>query len=108
MESDPLVGETLGQYELQGIVAKGRYNILYQAFQPSLQRIVGLRIQNHEAHANPHFAEAFMRRARLIAQLEHPHIIPIHDYGIERGYQYVALRLMTGGSLKGRIEQGEI
>ncbi len=48
--------------------------------------------------------ERFTREARTAAALEHPHIVPIFDYGIQADTSYVAMRLLPGGSLGERIK----
>ena len=50
------------------------------------------------------FRERFIREARLAAQLEHPRILPIYDFGTEAGVTYLVMPLLPGGSLKERIQ----
>jgi serine/threonine protein kinase len=56
----------------------------------------------------PQYREAFMLEAQLLAKLEHPHIVPVHDYGSVDGYGFMVQRLITGGSLRSRIEDGAL
>jgi len=103
MDSESLTGQTLNEYEIRVLIALGSISIVYDAYQPSLKRSVALRVLNRGLRTNPAFMNAFAREAELLAQLEHPYILPIHDFGIERDIPYMALRLMTGGSLKDRV-----
>ena len=49
--------------------------------------------------------ERFYREARIAAQLEHAHIIPVYDYGVQGDISYVVMRLLTGASLMDRLRQ---
>jgi serine/threonine protein kinase len=104
MDSESLVGQTLNEYEIRALIAPGSMSMVYEGYQPSLKRSVALRVLIKKLRENPAYLNAFNREAELLAQLEHPHILPIHDYGIEREIPYMALRLMNGGSLKNRVD----
>jgi serine/threonine protein kinase len=106
MADQELIGQTLGGYEIRSLVALGNMNTIYQAYQPSLKRHVALRVLNEQLRSNPVYVEAFLREAELMATLEHPHILPIHDGGKEGELLYMVQRLMRGGSLKDRVETG--
>jgi serine/threonine protein kinase len=102
MDDEGLIGQKLGEYEIRGLIASGRRNVIYEAYQPALKRSVALRTLNKALQMNPQNAEAFEREVELFAALEHPYIVPVHDYGIEHGYSYMVYRLLRGGSLKDR------
>ena len=109
MHSESLTGQTLNEYEIRDRIALGSISTVYDAYQPSLKRKVALRILNKPLRTNPALIKAFMSEAELLAQLEHPHILPIHSCGVEREIPYMALRLMTLGSLKDRVKaQGSL
>src|SRR5262249_9801711 len=48
----------------------------------------------------------FEKEAQTIAQMEHPHILPIYDFGDYEGSLYIVMRFVTGGSLEDRLRQG--
>jgi serine/threonine-protein kinase len=79
---------------------------VYDALDPALDRHVALKVLPPEFLHDPAFAERFRQEARVAAKLEHPHIVPIHNYGIEGGRPWMAMRLVTGGSLAGRVARG--
>jgi serine/threonine protein kinase len=105
MTSESLVGQTLDEYEIRDLIALGSISTVYEAAQPALKRSVALRVLNKDLRASPGFVNAFVYEAELLAQLEHPHILPIHDYGTANDISYMALRLMRGGSLKNRVQE---
>nr|PZN53380.1 MAG: hypothetical protein DIU68_12730 [Chloroflexota bacterium] len=57
-----------------------------------------------ELAQQPGYIERFTREAKVAARLEHPHIVPVYDYGSENGITYVVMRLLAGGSLGQRLE----
>lgn len=104
MDSESLVGQTLNEYEIRALIAYGGISTVYDAYQPALKRGVAIRVLNKSLRSNTALISAFTHEAELLAQLEHPHILPIHDYGTERDISYMALRLMSAGSLKDRVK----
>jgi serine/threonine protein kinase len=105
-EPDSLIGLTLGPYEIRSVVAAGNMNIVYEAYDPVLKRSSALRMLQPAFREQAAYIDAFLQEAQLIARLEHPHIVPIHAYGQEGNYHYMVYRLLTGGSLKRRLEKG--
>lgn len=96
-------GQRFGQYELQSIIGRGGMAMVYRARQINLSRDVAVKIIGGQAVGKADFIARFKREADLIARLEHPHILPIYDYGQEGEFLYLVLRLMEGGSLDRRI-----
>jgi serine/threonine protein kinase len=73
---------------------------VYKAYQPGLDRYVALKVLPAHLADEPGFAERFKREARAVAKLEHPHILPVYDYGQEGDLSYIAMRYVEGGTLK--------
>lgn len=103
MGIENLSGTRLGQYELRDLLGAGGMGAVYLAFQASLDRQVAVKVLNVSLVANNEYIERFRREARTSAQLEHPHIVPVYDYGVDNNISYVVMRLLTGGSLADRI-----
>ena len=83
---------------------------VFKAYEASLDRYVALKVLPPEFLHDPTFAERFRREAQTIARLEHPQIIPIFAYDIdaESGTPWMAMRLISGGSLSQRIKRGRL
>ncbi|MCS6872650.1 MAG: protein kinase, partial [Anaerolineae bacterium] len=81
MEFSQFVGKTLGQYRLEAPLGKGGMASVYRAYQASVDRYVAVKVMMPEIANDPSFVERFQREARIIAKLEHPHILPIIDFG---------------------------
>jgi hypothetical protein len=103
---DPLIGKKLGNYEIVELVGKGGMASVYRAFQPSMNRDVAIKIISQTISDNPAFVQRFKNEAQLIAQLEHPHILPVYDFGEQDGMLYIVMRYMSTGTLADLIKGG--
>lgn len=101
-------GERLGPYELHEVIGRGGMATVYRAHQPSMDRDVAIKIISAELAAEPEFAERFEREARIIARLQHPHILPVFDFGREGETIYLVMRLMEGGNLARELRNGAL
>ncbi|MFN8419428.1 MAG: protein kinase [Anaerolineae bacterium] len=105
MNFQSLKGQTLGQYELREIVGVGGMGAVYLGWQPNLSRNVAVKVLLTHLVNEEGYIERFNREAQIAAALEHPHIIPIIDFGTQRGINYVVMRLLRGGTLGERVRQ---
>lgn len=103
MRVNQLSGRHIGDYILEERIGRGATADVYRAIQVSVKRQVALKIINplYNLDDQNDFRRRFDREAKLIASLEHIHILPVHDYGVtDDGFAYIAMRLMRGGSLE--------
>ena len=78
---------------------------VYHGYDPRFEREVAVKVLPSELlHSDPQFKLRFEREAKIIAQLEHPSIVPVYDVGDEGGQPYFVMRYMNGGSLSERIK----
>jgi len=100
-----LIGRTLGQYEIRQELGRGGMATVYKAYQPSLGRYVAIKVlPPYHAEAET-FIARFDREARAVARLEHPHILPIYDFGREGDLSYIVTKYVEGGTLKDYLGQ---
>jgi len=99
-----MIPEKIGRYEIKSELGRGGFATVYRAYDPLFEREVAIKILPPELlHADPQFRLRFDREAKIIAQLEHPSIVPVYDVG--GGEQpYFVMRYMGGGSLSERIK----
>ena len=102
-----LAGQQFGQYELRELIGMGGMGAVYRAHQPNLRRDVAVKMLPPSSASGAAYTERFRREAQTAAALEHAHIVPIYDYGVEGGIYYVVMRLLSGGSLAKRLEYAE-
>ncbi len=87
-----LTGQTLGQYKIVEQIGQGGMATVFKAYQPGLNRDVALKILPPYVAEKEGFTERFSREAQAIGNLHHPNILPVHDFGQDKGYGYIAMR----------------
>ncbi len=99
--------EKIGRYEIKSELGRGGMATVYRGYDPRFEREVAVKVLPPELlHADPQFRLRFEREAKIIAQLEHPSIVPVYDVGEENNQPYFVMRFMSGGSLTDRIKAG--
>jgi serine/threonine protein kinase len=91
-----LIGQTLGQYYITEQIGQGGMATVYKAFQPGLNRQVAVKVLPPLHAKQPGFSQRFQREARAIANLNHPNILPVHDFGQEKDTSFIAMRYVEG------------
>lgn len=102
-ELQNLTGRTLGKYELRAMLNRGGMGAVYKGFQSDLGREVAVKVLPPALASEANYLERFNREAKTAASLEHPHIVPVYDFGVDHDISYVVMRLLTGGSLTDRL-----
>src|SRR5688572_6020806 len=74
---------------------------VYKAYQPAMDRFVAIKVLPRHMSDSEEFTARFRREARLLAQLQHPHILPVFDYGEAEGYPYIVMPHIVSGTLAG-------
>ncbi len=105
-QPDELIGKTFGQYTVIAEIGRGGMATVYRAQQQSVNRVVALKVLPRHFWHDSSFFERFTREVAVISQLEHPHILPVHDYGQVNGLPYIVMRYLAGGSLENIIRRG--
>jgi hypothetical protein len=101
-------GSAFGPYRVVAPLGRGGMAAVYRARDPALDRDVALKVLPAEFLHDPAFAARFKQEAQVAARLEHPHIVPVHAFGIECGRPWMAMRLLAGGSLAERVGRGPL
>src|SRR5688500_15123409 len=102
---DHLIGKELGGYQIVAEIGHGGMANVYRAVQPSVKREVAIKVLPAHLLQDRSFLDRFTREGEVIARLQHPRILPVHDYGEEGGTPYIVMSLITGGSLLDAIAQ---
>jgi predicted Ser/Thr protein kinase len=103
-----LIGQTLGPYRIIEQIGIGGMATVYKAYQPSMDRYVAIKVLPAVLARDPAFLKRFQREAKVVAKLEHKHILPVHDYGEQEGLTYLVMRYVEAGTLKDRLAAGRL
>ncbi|GHO74089.1 hypothetical protein KSD_18600 [Ktedonobacter sp. SOSP1-85] len=104
MEQDDLIGTTLGNYRILAKLGQGGMARVYKGFQENLDREVAIKVLPPWYAADRSFVERFNLEAKLVARLSHPNIVTVHDASEYNGHLYIVMQLVTGGTLKNRLD----
>ena len=99
-----LVGQQLGNYRLLRALGQGAFATVYLGEHQYLERLDAIKVLH--VQIEPTKQKSFLGEARTIAQLVHPHIIPVYDFGFEDQTPYLAMGYMKGGTLRSRHLRG--
>ena len=92
--------DRIGKYRVVGTIGKGAMGEVYKAHDPLLNRYVAIKTIAPALAADPDFRQRFQREAQSAAQLNHPNIVTVYDFGEEDGLTYMAMELLEGVDLK--------
>ena len=100
----------LGKYEIRRELGRGAMGVVYEAFDPSIERIVALktirRDQLESAEAQD-LVGRFQREAKAAGRLNHPNIVSIYEFGEDGGTLFIAMEFVSGRELKSYFEKNE-
>jgi serine/threonine-protein kinase len=106
--SEPMV--KLGKYEIRRELGRGAMGVVYEAFDPSIERIVALktiRKDQLEGAEGQDVIGRFQREAKAAGRLNHPNIVSIYDFGEDDGTAFIAMEFVSGRELKSYFENNE-
>ena len=96
--------ERIGRFRITGLLGQGGFGRVFEAHDDDLDRQVAIKVPNPEHVSRPEDVEVYLREARILASLDHPHIVPVYEVGrTEDGLCYVVTRLIDGTNLATRI-----
>jgi serine/threonine protein kinase len=100
------IGQTLQQrYQIQGILGQGGMGVVYQAYDPVLQRTVAIKVLPAQLTIDAEFVARFQREAIASANLRHPHIVTVHDVGQQDGEYFIIMEHLAGNTLEQWLAQ---
>jgi serine/threonine protein kinase len=95
------------QLDILHFVGQGGMGAVYKARQVRLDRPVALKVLPPEVGKDPTFAERFLREARTLGRLSHPHIVTVHDFGESGGYYFFLMEYVEGVNLRDALRAGK-
>lgn len=88
-----------GDFEVEQEFARGGMGIVFRAVDEQAKRLVALKVLSPELGLTPRAAERFKREGRMVAELEHPNIVPVYRVGQIGGILFIAMKFIEGRSL---------
>ncbi|MDZ4768715.1 MAG: serine/threonine-protein kinase [Chloroflexota bacterium] len=102
------VGTEFSQYRVIEHIGRGGMADVWSARDKRLNRTVAIKTVARDLSTDNNPVRLFEREARTIASLEHPHILPIYEFGEYEGQLYIVMRYVSGGSLEDLLEEGPL
>ncbi len=96
------------QLEVLELIGQGGMGAVYKARQKSLGRLVALKILAPQHAANPDFAERFSREAKVLAEVNHPNIVTVHDFGQAGEFYFLTMEFVDGVNLRQAMTAGRL
>jgi len=102
------IADKFPAFEILECLGRGGMGVVYKARQKSLNRLVAIKILAPERENESRFAERFAREAEMLARLNHPHIVTIHDFGETGGLFYLVMEFVDGVNLRDLLRDGKL
>src|SRR5438270_4369761 len=101
--------QRIGRYRVERILGQGGFGLVYLAHDDGLQRLVAIKVPHGKLVNRPEDAEAYLTEARMVANLDHPNIVPVHDVGSTEDCPcYVVSKYIDGTDLATRLKQSRL
>jgi serine/threonine protein kinase len=97
------IGQNVGPYRILEQLGQGGMATVYKAYHPALDRFVAIKVLHPAFREDATFLARFTREARVVAKLEHPHIVPIFDFSECDNQPYLVMKYIEGETLKSRL-----
>ncbi len=93
------------RYKLLERLGTGGMAVVYRAHDQRLDRYVAIKLLRETYSPDPAFQERFRQEARAAANLSHPNIVTVHDFGYDKGRLYIVMEHVPGTDLKSYLKQ---
>jgi serine/threonine protein kinase len=101
-------GTPFGRYRLIELLGRGGMGEVWRAYDPTMDRMVALKVLPQNFAGDEVFKERFRREARAASGLDEPHVVPFYDFGEVDGQLYVTMRLIKGRDLQTVLTDGPL
>lgn len=96
-------GYRIGPYRIEAEIGAGAQATVYRAHDTAADRQVAVKVLSVDLAHDETLRARFAREARVVAELDHPAVVPVHDAGEVAGQAYICMALVDGGSLHTRL-----
>jgi serine/threonine-protein kinase len=92
------------RYQLEDRLGSGGMAMVYRARDLMLERVVAVKVLRHEFSSDPAFCERFQQEAKAAANLSHPNIVTVHDFGFDDERLFIVMEYVPGTPLKNLLQ----
>lgn len=103
-----VIGESIGQYRLVEQLGQGGMATVFKGYHARLERYVAIKALHPAFTEDENFLARFNREAKVVANLDHPNIVPIYDFSEHEGRPYLVMKYIEGETLKARLTASPI
>jgi serine/threonine-protein kinase len=93
------------RYEVIGQIGKGGMAVVYRARDQMLERQVAVKVLREDYSRDPTFQERFRHEAKAAANLTHPNIVTVHDFGLDHDQLFIVMENVPGTDLKALLRK---
>lgn len=104
-KNSPVTPLLNNRYQLLHTLGTGGMSVVYRAYDRSLERPVAIKILRQDFLDDENFRERFRQEARAAANLSHPNIVTVHDFGFDEGRLFIVMEYVPGTDLKTMLKQ---
>lgn len=98
--------ETIGRFQVQGVLGQGAMAVVYKAFDPEINRTIAIKVLRGDVASDPEYRFRFLTEAKAAGNLVHPNIVTIFDVGETNETPYIAMEYLEGKTLEEEMETG--
>jgi eukaryotic-like serine/threonine-protein kinase len=99
----------IARYRIERVLGKGGFGTVYLAYDDQLQRMVAIKVPHSNLISHPENAKAYLTEARTVANLDHPHIVPVFDFGSSVQFPcYLVSKYIDGTDLATALKQSRL
>ncbi|MFQ3536978.1 MAG: protein kinase, partial [Aggregatilineales bacterium] len=102
--ADPLIGTRLGDYEIRRLIGRGGMARVYEGYDSNLERRAAIKVITPQSEDSEEMKQRFFREARAVANLHHPNIVTVYQFGQGENLYYLAMRLLEGQTLLQKLK----
>src|SRR5690242_191176 len=105
-DAELTVGQTVGEYRVEGKLGQGGFGAVYRAVHPLIGKTAAIKVLHKQYSSNPQMVSRFIAEARAVNQIRNRNIIDIFSFGaLEDGRQYYVMELLDGMTLDAYIKK---
>ncbi|MBN1886579.1 MAG: serine/threonine protein kinase, partial [Thermoflexales bacterium] len=105
MASDPLIGHSLGVYQVLERIGHGGMGLVYKGYDQALNRYVAIKLLPQALETDPTLTQRFQREAKAAAGLDHPNIVGVYYFGHQGDVHYLVMKYIEGTDLRAEIDR---